>query len=247
MRRSGPLVSRPRSTVEEERPSVPSDHGQRATTLRSPEPAVVVSFTGPRERHRAGPHDVLRYLGRHGADGLPRLQPLPRQDLGPGPSPLTLDATDATCPVAEAVKHIVPDGADVTIELSGSYRALHEAVRATAPGGRVVAAGFYRGEADGPRLGEEFHHNRVQLIASQIGGVPTGPAGRWTPERLHRAFMGLVFDGRVDVAPLISHVVPCDEVADVYRLLDERPGEALQTVLDFRAPTGADQHEEQSA
>jgi threonine dehydrogenase-like Zn-dependent dehydrogenase len=59
--------------------------------------------------------------------------------------------------------------------------------------------------------------------------------------------MGLVFDGRVDVAPLISHVVPCDEVADVYRLLDERPGEALQTVLDFRAPTGADQHEEQSA
>ncbi len=160
---------------------------------------------------------------------------------------LTLDAADAACPVAEAVKRVVPDGADVTIELSGSYRALHEAVRATAPGGRVVAAGFYQGEADGLRLGEEFHHNRIQLVSSQIGGVPTGLMGRWTPERLHRTFMSLVFDGRVDVAPLISHVVPCDEVADAYRLLDERPGEALQTVLDFRTPAGADQHEEQSA
>jgi 2-desacetyl-2-hydroxyethyl bacteriochlorophyllide A dehydrogenase len=160
---------------------------------------------------------------------------------------LTLDAADPSCSVAEAVKRVVPDGADVTVELSGSYPALQEAVRATAPGGRVVAAGFYQGEADGLRLGEEFHHNRIQLVSSQIGGVPTGLVGRWTPERLHRAFMGLVFDGRVDVAPLISHVVPGDEVADVYRLLDERPGEALQTVLDFRVADMADRHEEESA
>jgi 2-desacetyl-2-hydroxyethyl bacteriochlorophyllide A dehydrogenase len=155
---------------------------------------------------------------------------------------LTLDAADPSCPVAEAVKRVVPDGADVTIELSGSYPALQEAVRATASGGRVVAAGFYQGEADGLRLGEEFHHNRIQLVSSQIGGVPTGLVGRWTPERLHRAFMGLVFDGRVDVAPLISHVVLGNEVAEVYRLLDERPGEALQTVLDFRVPAEADRH-----
>ena len=160
---------------------------------------------------------------------------------------LALDAADPAFPVADAVKRVVPDGADVTIELSGSYRALHEAVRVTAPGGRVIAAGFYQGEAEGLRLGEEFHHNRIELVSSQIGGVPAGLAGRWTPERLHRSFMGLVFDGRVDVAPLVKHVVPCGEVAAAYRLLDQRPAEALQTVLDFRAAAAGAEREERSA
>src|SRR3954452_9869534 len=113
---------------------------------------------------------------------------------------LALDAADDAVTVAEGVQGAVPDGADVSIELSGSYRALHEAVRSTAPGGRVVAAGFYQGEGAGLHLGEEFHHNRIQIVASQIGGVPAGLPGRWTPERLHRVFMGLVLDGQVDVA-----------------------------------------------
>jgi threonine dehydrogenase-like Zn-dependent dehydrogenase len=152
--------------------------------------------------------------------------------LGAG---LILDAADETTPVAEAIRSTAPDGADVAIEISGSYRALHEAVRSTAPGGRVVAAGFYQGEGAGLHLGEEFHHNRIQIVASQIGGVPTGLAGRWTTGRLHRVFMELVADGRVDVAPLISHVVPCDDVVEAYRLLDETPAETLEMVLDFRS------------
>ncbi len=147
---------------------------------------------------------------------------------------LTLDAADGATTVAEGIKRTAPEGADVTIEISGSYRALHEAVRSTAPGGRVVAAGFYQGEGAGLHLGEEFHHNRIQIVASQIGGVPTGLAGRWTTERLHRVFMGLVADGSIDVAPLISHVVPCDDVVEAYRLLDEDPAETLEMVLDFR-------------
>ena len=63
-------------------------------------------------------------------------------------------------------------GADRVIDLSGSYHALREAVRIVGPGGTVVAAGLYQGPASALALGEEFHHNRVTLIASQIGGVP---------------------------------------------------------------------------
>jgi 2-desacetyl-2-hydroxyethyl bacteriochlorophyllide A dehydrogenase len=149
--------------------------------------------------------------------------------------------------VAEAVRRSAPEGADVAIELSGSYRALHEAVRSTAPGGRVVAAGFYQGEGAGLHLGEEFHHNRIQIVASQIGGVPTGLAGRWTTSRLHRVFMDLVLEGRVDVAPLLSHVVPCDDVEEAYRLLDEDPAATLEMVLDFRSgPHRADDVERAS-
>ncbi|TDE08937.1 zinc-dependent alcohol dehydrogenase [Jiangella asiatica] len=126
-------------------------------------------------------------------------------------------------------------GADTAIELSGNYRALHEAVRSVRPAGRVVAAGFYQGEGDGLRLGEEFHHNRVEIVASQIGGTPGALGDRWNHDRLLRVFMSLVADGRMGVGPLVSHVVPVTEVASAFALLDERPAEALQVVLRFPA------------
>lgn len=144
----------------------------------------------------------------------------------------TLNArTDA---VAEAVRQATEGrGADVAIEISGAYRALHEAVRSVAVGGRVVASGFYQGDGEGLRLGDEFHHNRVQVICSQIGGIPPQLSSRWSVERLQRTFLRLVTEGRVDVRSLVSHLVPADEAADAYTLLDERPAQALQVVLEF--------------
>jgi 2-desacetyl-2-hydroxyethyl bacteriochlorophyllide A dehydrogenase len=124
-------------------------------------------------------------------------------------------------------------GADVAIEISGNYRALHEAIRSVTAGGRVVAAGFYQGEGAGLRLGEEFHHNQVELIASQIGAVPPAVSRRWDRARLTHVFVRLVDAKTVDVAPLLTHVVDVTEVADVFQMLDERPGEALQVVLRF--------------
>lgn len=101
-------------------------------------------------------------------------------------------------------------------------------------GRRVVAAGFYQGPATALDLGEEFHHNRVSLVASQIGGLPTALTQRWDVARLQRAVLALVAGGRLDVTALVSHLVPVDDAASAYRLLDEDPSEALQVVLDFR-------------
>jgi 2-desacetyl-2-hydroxyethyl bacteriochlorophyllide A dehydrogenase len=136
--------------------------------------------------------------------------------------------------VGERVKAITDGrGADVCIEISGSYRALHEAIRTCAPGGRVVAAGFYQGDALGLRLGEEFHHNRVQLVSSQISLAPQGLAQRWTPERMHRSLIELIANGQLDVLPMVSHIIPVPHAADAYALLDADPAAALQVVLDF--------------
>lgn len=144
----------------------------------------------------------------------------------------TLNArTDA---VAERIREATDGrGADVAIEISGVYPALHEALRSVAVGGRVVASGFYQGDGAGLRLGDEFHHNRVQLICSQIGGVPPQLSGRWTVERLQQTFLSLVAEGLVDVKSLVSHVVRAEDAADAYTLLDERPADALQVVLEF--------------
>ena len=124
-------------------------------------------------------------------------------------------------------------GPDRVIELTGAYPALHQAIRVAGVGGSVVAAGFYQGPATALALGEEFHHNRVSIIASQIGSVPPALSARWTRERLHQTVMSLCAAGRLDPLPLVSHVISARDAAEAYRLIDKPPEELLQVVLDF--------------
>ena len=124
-------------------------------------------------------------------------------------------------------------GADVSIELSGTSQALHSAIRATAYNSRVVASSFYQGAAAGLFLGEEFHHNRIEIVCSQISGVSPRLDHRWDLRRLERTIMRLLAEGRVDLKPLISHTFPVADAAEAFNLLDERPHEAVQVVLAF--------------
>jgi threonine dehydrogenase-like Zn-dependent dehydrogenase len=136
--------------------------------------------------------------------------------------------------VAEAIRGLTGGrGADVCLEVTGNYRALHEAIRAVAYSSRVVAAGFMQGEGAGLRLGEEFHHNRVSVIASQISGVAPALQHRWNQYRLQTTAVGLAVDGRLDVASLISHTLPVARAGEAFRMLDEQPQDALQVVLSF--------------
>lgn len=124
-------------------------------------------------------------------------------------------------------------GADSAIELSGAYSALHEAIRSVSPGATVVASGFYQGDAAGLRLGEEFHHNRARIVASQISGVPARLTGRWDHARLNAAVIEQIAHGALDVEPLLSHVLPVERVHEAFELLDTGSPEALQVVLAF--------------
>jgi threonine dehydrogenase-like Zn-dependent dehydrogenase len=126
-------------------------------------------------------------------------------------------------------------GVDAAIELSGSDRALHEAVRSVVADGTVVASGFYQGGAANLRLGEEFHHNRVRIVASQISGTPVALGPRWDQPRLVRTFMELVRQGRVDVTSLVTDVVEAGDVAAVFERLDRGDPDILQAVLRFPA------------
>jgi threonine dehydrogenase-like Zn-dependent dehydrogenase len=126
-------------------------------------------------------------------------------------------------------------GADVSIEFSGSYPALHEAIRSTAYNSKVVSAGFFQGDGAGLFLGEEFHHNRIRVVCSQISGLSPALDHRWSVERLERTVMALAVEGRVSLQPLVTHVFGADEADEAFRLLDQRPapGEVVQAVLKF--------------
>jgi len=144
---------------------------------------------------------------------------------------LALDPSDGD--VAVTIRgHTANRGADVSIEVSGVPVALHDAIRATAYSSRVVALGFFQGEAVGLRLGEEFHHNRVNVVSSQISGVAPERSNRWNRERLVRTGMELQARGVLNLRPLISHVMPYEQAAEAFRMLDEDPSGALQVVLE---------------
>ncbi|HSJ86099.1 MAG TPA: zinc-binding alcohol dehydrogenase [Anaerolineales bacterium] len=145
---------------------------------------------------------------------------------------IVLNAEDGE--VAERIRAITDNrGADVAIEATGSSRALNEAVRSVAYSAKVVALGFFQGEAAGLFLGEEFHHNRVNIVGSQIFGTDPELTYRWNQLRLVQTFMRLQTEGVIDLKSIVTHIIPAKEAEEAFRILDQEPENALQIVLDF--------------
>jgi 2-desacetyl-2-hydroxyethyl bacteriochlorophyllide A dehydrogenase len=135
---------------------------------------------------------------------------------------------------AESVKALTGGrGADVCFEVTGQAAALNEAIRAAAYSARVVAMGFFQGEARGLYLGEEFHHNRINLVGSQIFGPDPELKYRWDELRLAQTAMRLQAEGVLNLKPLITHIAPFEEAASLFQALDESPDSLVQAVLAF--------------
>ena len=159
-----------------------------------------------------------------------------RRDLA-----LELGASAALDPASEDVAAAVRAatrnrGADVVIEMSGSYHALHEAVRAAAYSSRVVVSGFFQGPATPVRLGEEFHHNRVSIIGSQISGVSPALQHRWDELRMSRTILDLERSGELRLTELVTHTFGADDAPAAFEMLDLAAEPALQVVLDYGEP-----------
>lgn len=139
--------------------------------------------------------------------------------------------------VAEIVKtETAGRGADVCIEVSGAAAALAEAIRTAAYSSRVVAMGAFQGEARGLVLGDEFHHNRIEVISSQISGVAPEASHRWTRLRLWQTAIRLQHEGRIDLLPLITDTVPFADAPALFARLDAGDPSILQAVLAFGDP-----------
>lgn len=130
-------------------------------------------------------------------------------------------------------------GVDAVIETSGSWTALHEAVRCCASGhGRVVALGFYQGAGTDLRLGEEFHHSSfLPMGASEILAINhrSAPAeGRaWNRDRIHRNIARMLGDGTLSTMGLLTHTFPQEEAAAAFALVDHSPQDIIKVALTF--------------
>ena len=125
-------------------------------------------------------------------------------------------------------------GVDVAIEVSGSDRALQDALAAAGLGGTVVAASFYQGGAGHVRLGEEFHHNRLSLIAS-IGawGAPHRNAPLWHRRRVMDTVVRLLYSDHVAVGGLLGQRFSFEDAPAAYEWIDEHPHAAVKVALTY--------------
>lgn len=125
-------------------------------------------------------------------------------------------------------------GADVAIEFSGSYEALHQAIRSVRMAGLVVAAGFYQGGGTALKLGEEWLHNRVSMVASMRGwGNPHRHYPMWDRPRLRETSIALIGAGELKVKELLTHKVRFEHAQDAYELIDASDGEVLKVALEY--------------
>jgi threonine dehydrogenase-like Zn-dependent dehydrogenase len=131
-------------------------------------------------------------------------------------------------------------GVDIAIETSGSYAALHSAVASVGVGGRVVSVGFYQGDGVGLRLGEEWHHNRPDLISSMgVWSCPHRDYPLWDRQRLTDQVRDLLYSGKLATDPLLSHRLPFARAQEAYTLIGTHPQDVLKVALVY---AGYDQY-----
>jgi NADPH:quinone reductase-like Zn-dependent oxidoreductase len=122
------------------------------------------------------------------------------------------------------------EGIPVAWECTGSTRALHEAVRVVRRRGRVVAVGFYQGEATGLVLGDEFHHNGIQIVCGQIGNLHPGQS--W--ESLRAETLRLAQAGQLVLGGLPRLTLPVEEADRGFAAL-QPPADVLQVALTYES------------
>ena len=114
-------------------------------------------------------------------------------------------------------------GVDMTYDPVGGDRFL-DGIRALARFGRLVVVGFAAGEIPTVKVNRLLLRN-VSLVGAAWGeAVAADPT---IPARIHERLLGMIASGAVK--PPIGQVLPFEQSAEAYRLLDER--EAVGKVL----------------
>jgi 2-desacetyl-2-hydroxyethyl bacteriochlorophyllide A dehydrogenase len=145
-----------------------------------------------------------------------------------------IDPRDAPDGAGAAIKRSAGRGVDVAVETSGTTAGLQDAVAAPGLGGTVVTVGFYQGGAPELRLGEEWHHNRLELVSSMgAWGSPHRAHPAWDRPRVMRTVVELLASGAVRVDTLPVRHFAFEDAVDAYGWLDGHPNDAVKVALGY--------------
>jgi 2-desacetyl-2-hydroxyethyl bacteriochlorophyllide A dehydrogenase len=129
------------------------------------------------------------------------------------------------------IKDLLPNGSDLTFELSGVPQALNLALKLTGFSGRIIIGSWYGEKSTGLDLGGAFHRSRIKLISSQVSTVAPCLSGRWDKtRRFNVAWEAL---SRIHPERWITHRFPIERAAEAYHLLDDSPDQTIQIIFDY--------------
>ncbi|WP_018899444.1 glycosyltransferase [Rhizobium sp. 2MFCol3.1] len=116
-------------------------------------------------------------------------------------------------------------GADFVFQTRATSESLNNALKTLRPQGTVIDLAFYQGGASALKLGEEFHHNGLNIKCAQINRVPRPVAGSWNRTRLAQETIRLLQShGDAIREHLITHLVSLSEGPRfLHTLINERP------------------------
>jgi threonine dehydrogenase-like Zn-dependent dehydrogenase len=132
--------------------------------------------------------------------------------------------------VGQKVKNVTDSkGVDISIDTSGSYRALHEAIRATRFGGAIIPVSWYHGEATGLNLGEEWHFNRqVMISGARVESEPYRDYPLWDKRRIYGTVLELFRKKRLTSQGMLSPITKFEDAVKAYRMLAKKPEETIK-------------------
>ena len=117
-------------------------------------------------------------------------------------------------------------GADLVVEAVGSRETFPLSVQLAATGATVVWFGLPEGAGRYPlEFGEFFRRRLTAYSAFGAQGEPGLESFRYA--------LRMIADGAIDVAPLLSHMLPIDDVEQAFHIAHERTGNALKVSIKF--------------
>jgi len=117
-------------------------------------------------------------------------------------------------------------GADVVVEAVGSRETFPLSLELAAPGATLVWFGLPEGSDDYPFSFPQFFR-RALTAYSNFGaqGEPGLESFRYA--------VRLITDGAIDVTPLLTHLLPIEQVGEAFRIARDRTGNALKVSVKF--------------
>jgi L-iditol 2-dehydrogenase len=117
-------------------------------------------------------------------------------------------------------------GAAVVVEAVGSRETFPQSLELAAAGATIIWFGLPEDAGDYPFSFAEFFRRR--LTAHCVFGAQGEPG-----LESFRYAVRLIEDGAIDVTPLLSHMLPIEEVGDAFRIAHDRTDNALKVSIKF--------------
>jgi threonine dehydrogenase-like Zn-dependent dehydrogenase len=169
-----------------------------------------------------------------GAEQVIAVDPIPvRRDLARAYGAAEVLDPTKTDAGAEIRRLTGRKGVDVAFDVSGSYRALHHAIRGVAFGGNVVAVAYPKECTGGLDLGQEAHFNRPNLLFARACSDPNRDHPRWDWHRIEDTSWRMLVDGTVTADDMLHPIVPFEEAAEAWRQVDLAPEHSIKLGVRF--------------